>query len=65
MRTGMALGILFVAALVAVTGLGFCLWGLFLWLQLSLGTLAAATVTGAIMLLLALVLAWLGLRTGR
>ena len=65
MRTGMGLVILAAASLLALMGLGFCLWAAYQGLAGQLGPVNAAFLIGILMLLLAGLMAWTAIRLAR
>lgn len=65
LRTGAGIAGVAVAALLALAGLGLCLWGAYLWLSAALQPSAAAALIGIATLLLAGGLLWLAIRFGR
>ena len=65
LRTGAGFAFLGISALFALSGLGLCLWAVYLWLAASLGQTGAAALTGLISLILAGVLAWITIRLSR
>jgi hypothetical protein len=64
-RTGAGLAFLGLAALLALTGLGLCIWAIYLWLAVSMGPTGAAAITGAMTLCLAGGLTWIAIRLSR
>jgi hypothetical protein len=64
-RLAGGIALLGTAALLGLVGLGLLLWGLYAWLEQSVGAPAAGAVTGAGALVIAGILAWAARRTIR
>ena len=64
-RTGVGLACLVAAALLAIIGLGFCLWAAYQGLAAQMGPASAALIIGVLMLLLAGLMAWTAIRLSR
>lgn len=64
-RTGVGVGFVVVAAVLALAGFGLCLWSAYLWLAMSLHPATAAVLVGAGSLILAGGVLWLAMRLGR
>ena len=65
MRTGASLALLLVSAVLGLVGLGFCLWGAYLYLGTKLDAPLATLATGSLTLLLSAGVLWIALRLGR
>lgn len=64
-RLGGTLVLAAVAGLIALGGLGLCLWGIYQYLTASLGNAAAALVTGVASVVVAGGILWIGQRISR
>lgn len=65
MRSGSALVVVFVAALLALAGIGLCIFGAYQYLATLTEPALAAFITGGITLMFSLVVLWIGIRLGR
>jgi ABC-type nitrate/sulfonate/bicarbonate transport system permease component len=65
MRTGMGLALVAAAVLLAVVGLGFCLWAAYQAMSAQMGATAAALLIGVFALLLAGLTAWIAIQITR
>jgi len=65
MRVGGGIACLAAAVLMAVVGVGLCLWAAYLWLATPLGSAAAAAVIGGVLLCLAGGLTWVAITLSR
>lgn len=65
LRTGAGLACLWAAALLLVAGLGLCLWALYQWLSLVVGSIVGALLIGGILLILSGGLVWTVMRLSR
>ncbi|HFD80503.1 MAG TPA: hypothetical protein ENK05_08965 [Gammaproteobacteria bacterium] len=65
LRTGVALALVAIAGLLALTACGLLIWALYGWLALSWAQPQAAALTGAAILAVTGVVAWVALRLGR
>jgi hypothetical protein len=64
-RVGGGIACLGVAMILAVFGVGLCLWAVYLWLVTSLGSAGAAAVIGGVLLCLAGGLTWVAIALSR
>lgn len=65
LRTGAGLACVWVAALLLLAGIGFCLWALYQWLVIVVGSIIGALLIGGILFLLSGVLIWTVIRLSR
>lgn len=64
-RTGWSLSFLVVMSLLVAVGVGFCLWGMYLFLLERTGAIEAALLCGITTLIVAGGFAWLAIRLNR
>jgi hypothetical protein len=64
-RTSLGLGCLSAATVMALLGLGLCLWAAYQWLSHALGPIGGALIIGAAALSCSAGLVWLAIRLGR
>ena len=65
LRTGVGLACLGGAVLLLLFGLGMCLWAVYLWLAVPLGSTGAAALIGLLAMLLAGGMAWIAIHLNR
>jgi hypothetical protein len=63
--TGVRFAFLGIATLIALGGLGLCMWATYQWLAASVGPTGAAALIGVISLIVAGVMAWITIRLSR
>ena len=65
MRSGTALALVGMAALLSLVSIGFCIFGAYQYLVTVIDPVLAAFATGGITFMFSLVVLWIGLQLGR
>ncbi len=65
LRTGIGLAGVVVAAVLALVGIGLCLWAVYQYLITLWGSITTAAMVGIFMIMIASILTWIVIRLNR